>query len=53
MAGSLIESMGFVDFYVLTTLIALPGILLFWYMARTGMVDRAMGDAGTAQKKGA
>jgi MFS transporter, PAT family, beta-lactamase induction signal transducer AmpG len=53
MAGSLIESMGFVDFYVLTTVIALPGILLFWYMARTGMVDRAMGDAGTAQKKGA
>jgi MFS transporter, PAT family, beta-lactamase induction signal transducer AmpG len=53
MAGRLIESMGFVDFYVLTTLIALPGILLFWYMARTGMVDRAMGDAGTAQKKGA
>jgi MFS transporter, PAT family, beta-lactamase induction signal transducer AmpG len=49
-AGGLIESMGFVNFYVLTTLIALPGILLFWYMMRTGMVDRAMGDAGKTER---
>jgi PAT family beta-lactamase induction signal transducer AmpG len=45
-AGGLIERFGFVDFYVLTTLIALPGIILFWYMMRTGMIDRALGDAG-------
>jgi PAT family beta-lactamase induction signal transducer AmpG len=45
-AGGLIESMGFVGFYVLTTVLALPGILLFWYMMRTGMVDRALGNAG-------
>jgi MFS transporter, PAT family, beta-lactamase induction signal transducer AmpG len=45
-AGGLIERFGFVDFYMFTTLLALPGILLFWYMMRTGMVDRALGDAG-------
>ncbi len=38
--------MGFVSFYVLTALAALPGILLFWYMMRAGLVDRALGDAG-------
>jgi MFS transporter, PAT family, beta-lactamase induction signal transducer AmpG len=45
-AGSFIEQLGYVNFYLLTTLMALPGILLFWYMIRTGMVDRALGDAG-------
>ena len=47
-AGSMIESLGFVNFYWLTALAALPGILLFWYMMRTGLVDRALGDAGTS-----
>lgn len=46
-AGGLIEQLGYVDFYLLTTVAALPGILLFWYMMRTGMVDRALGDAGS------
>jgi MFS transporter, PAT family, beta-lactamase induction signal transducer AmpG len=46
-AGGLIDSMGFVNFYLLTTLVALPGILLFWFMMRQGMVDRALGTAGT------
>jgi PAT family beta-lactamase induction signal transducer AmpG len=45
-AGRLIEQMGYVWFYLFTVAIALPGILLFWYMMRTGMVDRALGDAG-------
>jgi MFS transporter, PAT family, beta-lactamase induction signal transducer AmpG len=45
-AGSLIESMGYVNFYLLTTVIALPGIVLFWWMMRTGLVDAAMGTAG-------
>jgi PAT family beta-lactamase induction signal transducer AmpG len=45
-AGALIEKMGYVSFYLMTALAALPGILLFWYMMRTGMVDRALGDAG-------
>jgi len=45
-AGSLIETFGYVNFYLLTTLLALPGILLFWWMMRTGLVDAAMGTAG-------
>lgn len=33
-AGALIEALGFVQFYLLTTLLALPGILLFWLLMR-------------------
>ncbi len=33
-AGALIESLGFVNFYLLTTLLALPGIALFWLLMR-------------------
>jgi PAT family beta-lactamase induction signal transducer AmpG len=45
-AGALIETMGYVNFYVLTTVLALPGIVLFWWMCRTGLVDASMGTAG-------
>ena len=45
-AGGLIEAMGYVDFYLLTTIAAVPGIVLFWWMSRTGLVDDAMGTAG-------
>ena len=45
-AGGLIELMGYINFYLLTTALALPGILLFWYMIRSGMVDSALGTAG-------
>jgi PAT family beta-lactamase induction signal transducer AmpG len=45
-AGKMIEALGFFNFYLLTTFAALPGILVFWYMMRTGLVDRALGDAG-------
>lgn len=45
-AGALVESIGYVNFYVLTTVVALPGIILFWWMIRTGLVDAAMGTAG-------
>lgn len=37
-AGGLIELFGYVDFYLLTTLAALPGILLFLWMMRAGLV---------------
>ena len=47
-AGALIQSMGYASFYLLTTALALPGILVFWYMMRTGMIDRALGTAGKA-----
>ena len=45
-AGRLIEAFGYVNFYLLTTLAALPGILLFWLMMRKGLIDRALGSAG-------
>ncbi len=45
-AGSLIETFGYVNFYLLTTVLALPGIVLFWWMMRSGLVDAAMGTAG-------
>lgn len=48
-AGGLIEWMGYVNFYVLTTVLAFPGIILFWWMMRTGLVDEAMGTAGTEE----
>jgi PAT family beta-lactamase induction signal transducer AmpG len=46
-AGRLIDSMGYVNFYLLTTVLALPGIVLFWWMMRTGLVDSSIGTAGT------
>ena len=51
-AGALIDTMGYVDFYLLTTVLALPGIVLFWWMSRTGLVDAAMGTAGAVEAEG-
>ncbi len=51
-AGSLIEAMGYVNFYLLTTLIALPGVFIYWWMMRTGLVDRSIGTAGTEGEGG-
>lgn len=48
-AGALIEGMGYVNFYLLTTVAALPGIVLFWWMCRSGLVDQAMGSAGEVE----
>jgi PAT family beta-lactamase induction signal transducer AmpG len=45
-AGALVESMGFVNFYLLTTAAALPGIVLFWLMMRAGLIDASIGTAG-------
>lgn len=45
-AGALIERFGYIDFYLLTTAIALPGVALFWWMSRSGLVDRSIGTAG-------
>ena len=44
--GALIEQIGYVNFYVLTTLIALPGVFLFWFMIRSGLADGSIGSAG-------
>jgi PAT family beta-lactamase induction signal transducer AmpG len=45
-AGALIEAMGYVNFYLLTTLVAIPGVLLFWFMIRSGLADVSIGSAG-------
>ncbi|MGH6781443.1 MAG: AmpG family muropeptide MFS transporter [Sphingomonadaceae bacterium] len=45
-AGALIEATGYVNFYLLTTLAAAPGILLFWLMMRAGLIDASIGSAG-------
>ena len=45
-AGAMVESFGFVNFYWFTTIVALPGILLFWWMIRAGLVDSSVGTAG-------
>lgn len=45
-AGALVESMGYVNFYLLTTLAAVPGIVLFWLMMRSGLIDASLGTAG-------
>jgi PAT family beta-lactamase induction signal transducer AmpG len=45
-AGSLIDAMGYVNFYLLTTVIAFPGVILFWFMIRSGLADLSIGSAG-------
>jgi MFS transporter, PAT family, beta-lactamase induction signal transducer AmpG len=49
-AGAMVESMGFFNFYVFTTVVALPGIILFWMMMRSGLVDSSIGTAATASE---
>lgn len=51
-AGSLIETMGYVNFYLLTTAAAFPGVILFWWMIRSGLVDRSLGTAGSEDQDG-
>jgi PAT family beta-lactamase induction signal transducer AmpG len=45
-AGAIVEEVGFVNFYWLTTLAAVPGIVLFWWMIRTGLIETSIGSAG-------
>jgi len=45
-AGSLITAIGYVNFYLLTTVVALPGVILFWFMIRSGLADLSIGSAG-------
>src|SRR5688572_26522493 len=44
--GALIDAIGYVNFYLLTTLAALPGVLVFWLMMRSGLADLSVGSAG-------
>jgi PAT family beta-lactamase induction signal transducer AmpG len=52
-AGSMIEAMGYVNFYLLTTFVAFPGVILFWFMIRSGLADLSIGSAGTEGEGGA
>jgi PAT family beta-lactamase induction signal transducer AmpG len=45
-AGAIVEGMGFVSYYWMTTAAALPGIILFWAMMRAGLIDASIGTAG-------
>jgi PAT family beta-lactamase induction signal transducer AmpG len=45
-AGAVVEAVGYVNFYWLTTAAAVPGILLFWLMMRAGLIDASIGTAG-------
>ena len=40
-AGALIEWLGYVNFYLLTTVVAVPGIVLFWLIMRRDELDPA------------
>ncbi|MFD1787234.1 AmpG family muropeptide MFS transporter [Sphingomonas floccifaciens] len=46
-ASDLVDAFGWAGFYWVTTIVALPGVLLFWWMARSGVIDRSIGTAGT------
>ncbi len=41
-AGAMIEQLGYVDFYLLTTLAALPGVFLFAWLMRSGLIEDAI-----------
>ena len=45
-AGGLIIEIGYVGFYILTTIIAAPGVILFWYMIQKGLVDLNLDQEG-------
>lgn len=45
-AGAMLDGIGYVNFYLLTTVAALPGIILFWLMMRAGLIDQSIGSAG-------
>lgn len=49
-AGALIEWMGYVQFYLFTTVIALPGVFLYLFMLRAGLIDQSLGSAGRDQR---
>jgi PAT family beta-lactamase induction signal transducer AmpG len=43
-AGALIENLGYVQFYVLTTVVALPGVFLYLFMLRAGLIEQSLGN---------
>jgi MFS transporter, PAT family, beta-lactamase induction signal transducer AmpG len=49
-AGGMIEGIGYVNFYLLTTILAVPGIIIYAYMMRSGLVDEALEKFDQAEK---
>ncbi|HRD71948.1 MAG TPA: MFS transporter [Aquimonas sp.] len=47
-AGQMIESFGYVNFYLFTTAVALPGVVLYLYLLRSGAVEQSLGRAASA-----
>jgi PAT family beta-lactamase induction signal transducer AmpG len=35
-----------VNFYLITTIVALPGVFVFWFMMRSGLADLSVGSTG-------
>ena len=50
--GALIDAIGYANFYLLTTLVAFPGVILFWFMMRSGLADVSIGSAGRQDETG-
>ncbi len=50
-AGALVESMGYTSFYLLTTVVAVPGIVVFWIMMRGGIADARPTQSGVEPVK--
>ena len=46
-AGHLIERFGYVEFYLLTTILALPGVAIYAFMMRADLVRSSIGSAAT------
>ena len=46
LAGGLIIEIGYFGFYILTTIMAAPGVILFWYMIQKGLVDLNLDQEG-------
>jgi len=44
-AGQMIESFGYVNFYLFTTGVALAGVVLYLYLLRSGAVEQSLGRA--------
>jgi PAT family beta-lactamase induction signal transducer AmpG len=52
-AGALIEGLGYVNFYLLTTAAALPGIFLYAWMLKRGLIDQSIGRDDVADAEAA
>jgi MFS transporter, PAT family, beta-lactamase induction signal transducer AmpG len=48
-AGTLVETVGYVNFYLLTTVVALPGVILFYLMMRAGLIEASVGSAARSE----